>query len=114
MLFRSGDVKKVATIGRNVFWPAPNVDSALVAIERHAVSPADVSQKELFACVDAAFSQRRKMLRSALAQWAGSSALAEADLTAAGIDPTVRGEQLNVQDFIKVVQSKSRREAGEH
>ena len=109
-----GDVKKVATIGRNVFWPAPNVDSALVAIERHAVSPADVSQKELFACVDAAFSQRRKMLRSALAQWAGSSAFAEADLTAAGIDPTVRGEQLSVQDFITIVQSKSRREAGEH
>ena len=109
-----GDVKKVATIGRNVFWPAPNVDSALVAIERHAVSPADIAQKDLFACIDAAFSQRRKMLRSALAQWAGSSAFAEADLTAAGIDPTVRGEQLSVQDFITVVQSKSRREAGEH
>ena len=67
-----GDVKKVATIGRNVFWPAPNVDSALVAIERHAVSPADIAQKDLFACIDAAFSQRRKMLRRALAQWAGS------------------------------------------
>lgn len=109
-----GDVKKVATIGRNVFWPAPNVDSALVALERHHVPPADVQQKDLFSCIDAAFSQRRKMLRSALSQWSGSSSLAEADLTAAGIDPTERGEQLGVQDFIKVVLAKSRREAGEY
>lgn len=108
-----GEVKKVAMIGRNVFWPAPNVDSALVAIERHESAPADVQQSELFACIDAAFSQRRKMLRSALAQWAGNTAAAEADLSAAGIDPTLRGEQLNVQDFIRVVQAKSHRTAGE-
>lgn len=108
-----GEVKKVAMIGRNVFWPAPNVDSALVAIERHESVPADVQQSELFACIDAAFSQRRKMLRSALAQWAGNTAAAEADLSAAGIDSTLRGEQLNVQDFIRVVQAKSHRTAGE-
>lgn len=108
-----GDVKKAATIGRNVFWPAPNVDSALVSIERHAEPPSGVSQSDLFACVDAAFSQRRKMLRGALASWAGSSAAAEADLVAAGIEPTLRGEQLTVEDFIKVAQAKNRRIAGE-
>ncbi len=108
-----GDVKKAATIGRNVFWPAPNVDSALVSIERHVTPPTGIDQAELFACVDAAFSQRRKMLRGALAQWAGSAALAEADLITAGIDPTLRGEQLTVDDFIKVAQAKNARIAGE-
>ncbi|MEN9710953.1 MAG: rRNA ((1518)-N(6)/adenine(1519)-N(6))-dimethyltransferase RsmA [Actinomycetota bacterium] len=104
-----GEVKKAAKIGRNVFWPAPNVDSALVSIERHAVGPTGIDQSELFACVDAAFSQRRKMLRGALAQWAGSAAQAESILTAAGIDPTLRGEQLTVEDFIKIAQAKNAR-----
>lgn len=104
-----GEVKKAAKIGRNVFWPAPNVDSALVSIERHAVAPTGIDQSDLFACVDAAFSQRRKMLRGALAQWAGSAAQAESILTAAGIDPTLRGEQLTVDDFIKIAQAKNAR-----
>ncbi len=108
-----GDVKKAATIGRNVFWPAPNVDSALVSIERRATPLTGINQADLFACVDAAFSQRRKMLRGALSQWAGSAALAEADLVAAGIDPTLRGEQLTVDDFIKVAQAKNARIAQE-
>ncbi len=102
-----GEVKKAATIGRNVFWPAPNVDSALVSLRRHEQPLAEVSQAELFACIDAAFSQRRKMLRGALTQWAGSSAQAEAIIRAAGIDPTVRGEQLDVQDFIAITQART-------
>jgi 16S rRNA (adenine1518-N6/adenine1519-N6)-dimethyltransferase len=108
-----GEVKKAAKIGRNVFWPAPNVDSALVSIERHSAPPSGIDQSDLFACVDAAFSQRRKMLRGALAQWAGSAALAELDLTTAGIDPTLRGEQLTVEQFISIAQAKNARIAGE-
>ena len=100
-----GEVRRVATIGRNVFWPAPNVDSALVSIVRHPAPLSAVPQQTLFACVDAAFNQRRKMLRSALAGWAGSAAAAEELLRSAGVDPTLRGEQLSVQDFIRVAEA---------
>lgn len=99
-----GNAKRVATIGRNVFWPAPNVDSALIRIDRHAAPLANVDEVELFRIVDAAFSQRRKMLRSALADWAGSSERATAILQLAGVDPTKRGEALTVQDFIAIAQ----------
>jgi 16S rRNA (adenine1518-N6/adenine1519-N6)-dimethyltransferase len=100
-----GDVKKVATIGRNVFWPAPNVDSALVRIDRYEMPRDGVDEAKLFAAIDAAFSQRRKMLRSALSTWAGSSANAEQILISAGIDPTLRGEQLTIDDFVRLTQA---------
>lgn len=99
-----GDVKKVATIGKNVFWPAPNIDSALVLIERHQTPLAEIAQTELFAAIDAAFGQRRKMLRSALNTWANGRA--EEILNLAGIDPTLRGEQLDVKDYVKIANAK--------
>ncbi|MEY3407320.1 MAG: rRNA ((1518)-N(6)/adenine(1519)-N(6))-dimethyltransferase RsmA, partial [Actinomycetota bacterium] len=101
-----GEARKVATIGRNVFWPAPNVDSALIRIDRHPKSLADVDEAELFTVIDAAFSQRRKMLRSALATWAGSSERATEILLKANVDPTLRGEALNIQDFIRIAEAK--------
>ena len=94
-----GDVKKAGNIGRNVFWPAPNVDSGLVAFTRGTPPRTDVSQREVFNVIDAAFAQRRKTLRSALSGWAGSSARAEELLRAAGIDPRARGEQCDIRDF---------------
>lgn len=94
-----GDVKKAGNIGRNVFWPAPNVDSGLVAFTRGTPPRTDVSQREVFTVIDAAFAQRRKTLRSALSGWAGSSARAEELLRAAGIDPQARGEQCDIRDF---------------
>ncbi|MEY4347660.1 MAG: rRNA ((1518)-N(6)/adenine(1519)-N(6))-dimethyltransferase RsmA [Actinomycetota bacterium] len=100
-----GDVKKVSMIGRNVFWPAPNVDSALVRIDRYETPLAEVDVKKLFAAIDAAFSQRRKMLRSALATWAGSNQKAEEILIKAGIDPTLRGEQLDIADFVRLTKA---------
>lgn len=99
-----GKVQKVATIGKNVFWPAPNIESALVLIERYPNPPADIVQAELFAAIDAAFGQRRKMLRSALNSWADGNA--ELILQTAGIDPTLRGEQLDVMDFVNIVKAK--------
>lgn len=99
-----GNVQKVANIGKNVFWPAPNIDSALVLIERHTLPMADIAQSDLFAAIDAAFGQRRKMLRSALNGWANGNA--EQILINAGIDPTLRGEQLDVMDFVKIARSK--------
>jgi 16S rRNA (adenine1518-N6/adenine1519-N6)-dimethyltransferase len=96
-----GRARKVAAVPRAVFWPVPNVDSALVSFERGEPLSA-VDQKTLFAVVDAAFSQRRKTLRAALATWAGSAERAGELLAAAGIDPKTRGEQLDVHDFARI------------
>jgi 16S rRNA (adenine1518-N6/adenine1519-N6)-dimethyltransferase len=94
------DVSKAGTIGRNVFWPAPNVDSGLVAFTRR--EPPDADRERTFAVIDAAFAQRRKTLRAALAGWAGSPVVAEERLRAAGIDPSARGEVLAVEDFARL------------
>jgi len=94
------EVRRAGAIGRNVFWPAPNVDSGLVAFTRRPPPAGD--RAATFAVVDAAFSQRRKTMRAALAGWAGSAAAAEARLRAAGIDPGARGEVLGVEDFARL------------
>lgn len=91
------EARRVATVPRSVFWPVPNVDSALVLLTRRP-SP-DADRKTLFELVDAAFAQRRKTLRAALATWAGSPDRAAELLTRAGVDPAARGETLTVGDF---------------
>ena len=100
-----GPARKVAAVPRSVFWPVPNVDSALVAFER-GDAPASDDRDRLFGLVDAAFSQRRKTLRAALAGWAGSAERAGELLTAAGIDPKTRGEQLDVHDFARLAAAR--------
>ncbi|GAA2306607.1 16S rRNA (adenine(1518)-N(6)/adenine(1519)-N(6))-dimethyltransferase RsmA [Streptomyces kunmingensis] len=100
-------VKRAGSIGRNVFWPAPNVDSGLVALVRRDEPVATTASKEeVFAVVDAAFAQRRKTLRAALAGWAGSAAAAEAALVAAGVSPQARGEALTVEEFARIAEAK--------
>jgi 16S rRNA (adenine1518-N6/adenine1519-N6)-dimethyltransferase len=99
-----GEVRKVGTISRNVFWPVPNVDSALVRLVRGAPPPTTATRAEVFAVIDAAFAQRRKTLRAALAPWAGSATAADAALRAAGIDPGSRGESLTVEDFARIAE----------
>ncbi|MGO1317031.1 MAG: 16S rRNA (adenine(1518)-N(6)/adenine(1519)-N(6))-dimethyltransferase RsmA [Cellulomonadaceae bacterium] len=96
--------RRVATIGRSVFWPVPNVDSALVLMERRDPPVTSATREQVFAVVDAAFAQRRKMLRAALAGVAGSSARAAQLLVEAGVDPTARGETLDVADFARVAE----------
>ncbi|GAA3061308.1 16S rRNA (adenine(1518)-N(6)/adenine(1519)-N(6))-dimethyltransferase RsmA [Actinokineospora globicatena] len=96
--------RRVATVSRAVFWPVPNVDSALVFLTRRP-SPEGVDRAAVFAVVDAAFAQRRKTLRAALSDWAGSPARAEAVLTSAGVDPSRRGEQLSVGDYVRIAQA---------
>lgn len=96
------DVALAGNIGRSVFWPAPNVDSALVSLTRREPPAAPELRVRTFELVDAAFAQRRKMLRAALASVYGSSAAAEQTLSAAGIDPTLRGEQLTIVDFARL------------
>ncbi len=96
------DVRRAGAVPRTVFWPVPNVDSGLVAFTRREPPATTADRAEVFACVDAAFAQRRKTLRAALAGWAGSPSRAEAVLRAAGVDPRLRGEQLSVQQFAAV------------
>jgi 16S rRNA (adenine1518-N6/adenine1519-N6)-dimethyltransferase len=101
------DVRRAGSIGRNVFWPAPNVDSGLVALVRRDPPKTTASRSEVFAVVDAAFAQRRKTLRAALAGWAGSAAAAEAALVAAGVSPQARGEALGVEEFAAIAERRA-------
>ena len=96
------DVKNVGTVSRSIFWPAPNVDSKLVGFTRRETAGSEESRAKVFTIIDAAFAQRRKMLRSALSSLYGSSSAAEAILIKAGIDPTLRGEALQIESFCKI------------
>lgn len=99
------DVRKAGIIGTNVFWPAPKIRSGLVSFARRAEPLADVDRTTLFAAIDAAFAQRRKTLRAALAGWAGSSERSGEILEAAGVDPGLRGEKLGIEEFIRIAQA---------
>ena len=94
--------KRAGSVPPPVFWPVPRVDSGLVSFTRRPAPETTAGREEVFALVDAAFAQRRKTLRAALAGWAGSPAAAEEALRAAGVDPSVRGEQLGVADFARI------------
>jgi 16S rRNA (adenine1518-N6/adenine1519-N6)-dimethyltransferase len=96
------DVRRVGSVSRSVFWPAPNVDSGLVAWTRREPPAAAATREEVFRVIDAAFAQRRKTLRSTLKQLAGSPEAAEAALALAGVDPMSRGEALAVEDFARI------------
>lgn len=100
------EVRRAGSIGRNVFWPAPNVDSGLVAWTRREPPETTVTRQQVFAVVDAAFAQRRKTLRSTLKSFAGGSGeLTEAALVAAGVDPQARGETLVLDDFVRITEA---------
>lgn len=96
------EVRRAGAIGRNVFWPAPNVDSGLVAW-KHREPPTDlVTREQVFAVIDAAFAQRRKVLRGVLRGIAGSAEAAEAALIKVGVDPLTRGESLGIDEFVAI------------
>ncbi|WP_127784640.1 16S rRNA (adenine(1518)-N(6)/adenine(1519)-N(6))-dimethyltransferase RsmA [Rhodococcus sp. X156] len=102
-----GRVARAGAVPRGVFWPVPGVDSGLVRVDRHEQAPwptDEQTRKQVFRVVDAAFAQRRKTLRAALAGWAGSPVEAERRLRAAGIEPSTRGEQLDVAAFVALAQ----------
>jgi 16S rRNA (adenine1518-N6/adenine1519-N6)-dimethyltransferase len=94
--------RRAGSVPPPVFWPVPRVDSGLVSFTRRPAPETTATREEVFAVVDAAFAQRRKTLRAALAGWAGSPAAAEEALRAAGVDPSARGEQLGVEDFARI------------
>jgi 16S rRNA (adenine1518-N6/adenine1519-N6)-dimethyltransferase len=99
------EVRRAGTVGRNVFWPAPNVDSGLVAWTHREPPTTAVGRQQVFAVVDAAFAQRRKTLRATLKPMAGSAATAEQALRAAGVDPQARGEMLGVEEFARITEA---------
>ncbi|HEX3005754.1 MAG TPA: 16S rRNA (adenine(1518)-N(6)/adenine(1519)-N(6))-dimethyltransferase RsmA [Angustibacter sp.] len=101
------DVTRAGNVGRAVFWPVPNVDSGLVRLVRRPEPESRAGRAAVFAAVDAAFAQRRKTLRAALAGWAGSAQAAEDALRAAGIDPRTRGEQLGVAEFVALADARA-------
>lgn len=101
-----GDVKRAGAIGRSVFWPEPKIESGLVRIDRRDRFGTDPEHRAAtFAAIDAAFAQRRKTMRSALSGWAGSPQVAEELLRAADIDPQIRGERLDVDDFVRLAET---------
>jgi 16S rRNA (adenine1518-N6/adenine1519-N6)-dimethyltransferase len=102
------EVRKAGTVSRTVFWPVPNVDSALIQFTRRE-PPGNAEKGAVFDLVDAAFAQRRKTLRQALATWAGSSQRAGELIASAGIDPTTRGEQLTIGQFATIAERAGRK-----
>jgi 16S rRNA (adenine1518-N6/adenine1519-N6)-dimethyltransferase len=96
------DLHGAGSISRSIFWPVPGVDSKLVSFIRHQPLGEEALRLKTFTLIDAAFAQRRKMLRSALSSIYGSSGAAEKVLIQAGIDPTLRGESLLVNDFYTI------------
>jgi 16S rRNA (adenine1518-N6/adenine1519-N6)-dimethyltransferase len=100
------DARPAGTVPRAVFWPVPNVDSRLFAFTRHDPPATTAGREEVFAVIDAAFRQRRKTLRAALAGWAGSAPEAERLLREAGIDPGARGESLGIEEFARLAAAR--------
>jgi 16S rRNA (adenine1518-N6/adenine1519-N6)-dimethyltransferase len=96
------ELSSAGTVSRSIFWPVPNVDSSLVRFVRHQSAGDETLRKATFKIIDAAFAQRRKMMRAALSDLCGGSAAASSIIEASGIDPTIRGESLQLSDFIKI------------
>lgn len=101
------DLTWAGSVGRSVFWPVPNVDSALVRFDRHAPIGSEAERVRTFKVIDYAFAKRRKMMRSALSELFGGSSLAQEALIRAGIDPTIRGEALTVEQFGQIAKQLS-------
>jgi 16S rRNA (adenine1518-N6/adenine1519-N6)-dimethyltransferase len=101
-------LKRAGSVPRRVFWPVPQVESGLVQFTRRPPPHTKASREQVFSCIDAAFAQRRKTLRAALAGWAGSPAQAETALRAAGVDPGARGETLGIDRFAAIAEAAAR------
>jgi 16S rRNA (adenine1518-N6/adenine1519-N6)-dimethyltransferase len=105
-----GTPRRAGNVPRPVFWPVPNVDSGLVAFDRYESRPPEwdgIEASAVFATIDAAFSQRRKTLRSALERWAGSKSAVDEIAARAGIDPSLRGETLNINEFVRLAAARA-------
>lgn len=102
------EVRRAGAVGRHVFWPAPNVDSGLVAWTRREPPTTTATRERVFEVVDAAFGQRRKTLRAALRSLAGSTEASAAVLARAGVPPEARGEVIGIEDFVRIAEELDR------
>ncbi len=101
-----GDWRLAGTVSRRIFWPVPGVDSVLVGYARRETPlGSDAERSATFALVNAAFAQRRKMLRQSLQPVLGPLDRAVAAMEAAGVDPAARAEQLGIEDFLAVARA---------
>jgi 16S rRNA (adenine1518-N6/adenine1519-N6)-dimethyltransferase len=103
------EARSAGPVPRTVFWPVPNVDSGLVAFRRRPGPAPESMRADVFAAVDAAFAQRRKTLRTALAGWAGSPVAVEEIARAADVDPGARGETLDVAAYCRLAAARAAR-----
>lgn len=102
-----GDWAIAGTVSRRIFWPVPNVDSVLVSYrKRSEPKGTEVERQQTFALVNAAFAHRRKMLRQSMQSVLGDLERTSATITAAGIDPTMRAEQLHIDDFVAIARAQ--------
>ncbi|GAA2130234.1 16S rRNA (adenine(1518)-N(6)/adenine(1519)-N(6)) -dimethyltransferase RsmA [Nocardioides bigeumensis] len=108
------DVRRAGAIGRHVFWPAPNVDSGLVAWTRRDPPATTVSREQVFTVIDAAFAQRRKTLRATLRGLAGSTEASRRVIESAGVDPEARGEVLGLDAFVRIAEQLATQPAGQY
>lgn len=102
-----GNVRRYGMVSPTVFWPIPRVYSGLVRIDRYETSPWPTDaqfREQVFELIDIAFSQRRKTVRNAFAEWAGSGNESASRLLAASINPALRGETLSINDFVRLLQ----------
>lgn len=94
-------------VSRQIFWPVPGVDSVLVRCRAHPQPLGSTAERDLtFTLINAAFEQRRKMLRQAL-QATQIADLATAQqvtrvLATAGVDPQARAEDLDVHAYLAI------------
>ncbi|AMS06564.1 16S rRNA (adenine(1518)-N(6)/adenine(1519)-N(6))-dimethyltransferase RsmA [Acidipropionibacterium acidipropionici] len=100
--------ERIGTVPASVFWPVPNVESGLVRITRRDPPATSATREQVFGVVDGAFANRRKMLRAACAPMCGGSARASELIAAAGIDPTLRGEALRIDEFARIADQIAR------
>lgn len=100
--------ERIGTVPASVFWPVPNVESGLVRITRRDPPATSATREQVFGVVDGAFANRRKMLRAACAPMCGGSARASELIAAAGIDPTLRGEVLRIDEFARIAEQIAR------
>ncbi|GAA2024805.1 16S rRNA (adenine(1518)-N(6)/adenine(1519)-N(6)) -dimethyltransferase RsmA [Yaniella flava] len=104
-----GKATSAGTVGTKVFWPAPRITSGLVHFAAEEPPETTATRQEVFEVIDTAFAQRRKTMRAALSQWAGSGVAAEEILLAAGVDPKARGEVLEIEHFVRIAEHKHHR-----
>ncbi len=102
------EVRRAGAIGRHVFWPAPHVDSGLVALAGREPPATTATRDQVFEVVDAAFGQRRKTLRAALRGLTGSTEASVAALARAGLSPDARGETLGLDAFVRLTEELHR------